>query len=207
MNATVMERRSFIAAGLFATVAVGATIPTLAANPASAWATAMQAFEARRAEEDAYHRAAWRPAYHASKAGGPNIPDHVDAEMERLVDARCDAEDTLIATPAPALSAVIWKMEYAQKCWEDFDGWPDDWWTAVMSDLHRLAAGGDPCLSPAPTSAALGTVPTTREGMLTYLDFVQSPSGWASFSMAEDGVRSLCATFRAFVTMEARHAD
>lgn len=102
----------------------------------------MQVFETAQAEEVAYKRAAWIPAHHASETGGPEIPDDVDAKKERLVDARCEAEDALIVTPAPTLSATIWKMEYARKRWEDFSAWPDDWWNAVMSDLRRLAAGG-----------------------------------------------------------------
>ncbi|MCL8382470.1 hypothetical protein [Xanthobacter aminoxidans] len=55
----------------------------------------------------------------------------------------------------------------------------------------------------ASTAAALRTVPTTREGMLAYLDFVQSRLGWAGLDMPEAEVGDLCATIRTFVTKEA----
>ena len=111
------------------------------ASLSAAWGVAKTAFDACRAKEVAYNRAVWKPAYKASQAGGPEIPEHIDAELDPLMDTRFDAEDALIVTPAPDLSAVIWKMEYANKRWEDFCGWPDDWWNAVITDLRRLAGG------------------------------------------------------------------
>lgn len=101
---------------------------------------AMQALAARQADELAYSRSTWLPASHAASNGGPRLPEDIDAELSRLVDLRCDAEDELIATPAPTLPAVIWKIEYARKRWEEMSAWPDEWWEAVMSDLHRVAA-------------------------------------------------------------------
>jgi hypothetical protein len=106
----------------------------------SKWDAAMVAYEIAQEAEDGYDRATWRPHYYAAERGGPAIPDHVDAEIERRVDVRCASEDVLIATPAPDLSATIWKIEYARKRWADFEDWPDTWWAAVMCDLHRLAA-------------------------------------------------------------------
>jgi len=51
-------------------------------------------------------------------------------------------------------------------------------------------------------TTVLRTVPTTRAGMLTYLNFVQSPLGWR-VEMEEEEVRLFVATVRAFVTKEA----
>jgi len=101
---------------------------------------AMQALAARHADELAYSRSTWLPASNAASNGGPKLTEDIEAELVRLVDLRCDAEDELIATPSPTLSAAIWKIEYARKRWEDFTDWPDEWWEAVMSDLHRVAA-------------------------------------------------------------------
>lgn len=106
----------------------------------SEWNAAQAAFESARKAEDDYDRATWRPAYHAAESGGPSIPDDIDAHAERLTDARCAAEEVLIAAPAPDLPAAIWKIEYARKRWEEFSDWPATWWAAVMGDLHRLAA-------------------------------------------------------------------
>ncbi len=110
------------------------------------FATAMAAFEARRAEDLDYDRSMWQPAYHASKeAGGPAIFYEVDKEMDRLIGLRCDAEDELITTPAPALPEAIWKLEYTRTRWEMASEWPDDWWDAIMSDRRCIAAtGGGP---------------------------------------------------------------
>jgi hypothetical protein len=104
------------------------------------WVEAQAALEAARAAEATYDGAVWWPAFHAAGSGGPAIAGDIDAESERRTDARCAAEDALIATPAPDLPAAIWKIEYARKRWEDFDDWPATWWAAVMGDLRRLAA-------------------------------------------------------------------
>ncbi|AEG50770.1 hypothetical protein Sphch_3155 [Sphingobium chlorophenolicum L-1] len=111
-------------------------------DPSAVWAAAMVNFETARTDEVAYDRTTWRPAYRASGNGGSNIPDSVDSQMELLTDVRCDAEDKLIATPAPNLAGVIWKIEYARKRWEEFEDWPNDWWNSVMSDLARLSIQG-----------------------------------------------------------------
>ena len=103
-----------------------------------AWAAAMRGFELARETEVAYDNDHWRPAYDTAKQGGQGIPERVDVEMERLIDLRCDAEEALIATPAPHVQAVTWKIVYARERWAEFTDWPDDWWAAVMVDLYRL---------------------------------------------------------------------
>lgn len=122
----------------------GAMIPialSSAADVASAplddWGTAMSLFARAREAEVAFDLQTWKPAFDAERSGGSKIPDAVDAQSERLTDLRCDAEEALVHTPAPSLSAVIWKLDYGHKRWEDSE-WPDDWWDAVMSDLRRL---------------------------------------------------------------------
>ncbi|MEZ5713424.1 MAG: hypothetical protein R3E11_12440 [Sphingobium sp.] len=106
----------------------------------SKWQSALAVYEIAEEAETSYERDVWTPSYDVAVNGGPNIPDHVDAEIERLASIRCDAEEQLITTSAPNLSAVIWKIEYARKRWKDFEDWPDAWWAAVLGDLRHLAA-------------------------------------------------------------------
>ncbi|WP_333837372.1 hypothetical protein [Novosphingobium sp.] len=103
-----------------------------------AWADAWQAFEAVRAEQEAYDRIIWMPAYEAMELGGSKIPANVNAEMERLVDARCKADDAIIAAAAPDLAAAVWKLEYTRERWADCAEWPEAWWAHIMGDFRRL---------------------------------------------------------------------
>ncbi|MFC3430707.1 MULTISPECIES: hypothetical protein [Sphingobium] len=105
-----------------------------------AWMAATCHFQRARTAETSYDRSTWRPAYRAERRGGSDIPAAVDAEMERLTEARCEAEEALIATSAPDLQAAVWKLQYARRRWAAFEEWPDDWWSSIMADLTRLAA-------------------------------------------------------------------
>jgi hypothetical protein len=107
-------------------------------RPSDVWATAWAAFEAARAEDEDFDRKVWRPANDSHEAGGPAIPAYVNKEMERLMAARHEAENAIMATPASDLAAAIWKLEYARER-QDGEELPHDWWQAVMGDLHRLA--------------------------------------------------------------------
>lgn len=104
----------------------------------ASWAAALSAFEAARAAEDAYDQAEWRPVYQEWVSRRAKIPDHIEAEMARLADARYASEDALMKAPAPSLSVAIWKMEYARERWDEC--WPDNYWDDVISDLRRFAA-------------------------------------------------------------------
>ncbi|WP_333840680.1 hypothetical protein [Novosphingobium sp.] len=106
----------------------------------SKWDAAQLALEIARRDEDGHHQAVWLPCYEAAEKGGTPIPGAIEAEADRLTEARCAAENALIATHAPDLSAAILKIEYARKRWADFAHWPETWWAAIMADLHRLAA-------------------------------------------------------------------
>jgi sirohydrochlorin ferrochelatase len=113
-----------------------------------AWAAAKDAYDRATAAEAAYVDSTWNPALEREKrsaelhGGRPAtedlIPDSVDAEIERLADARCEAETTLIQCPAPSLADVIWKVEHARQRWADSAAWPDDWWAAVLGDLRSF---------------------------------------------------------------------
>ncbi|SEQ47526.1 hypothetical protein [Sphingobium sp. YR768] len=105
----------------------------------TAWDAALEQYTAARYAEDTFDRHTWTPAYEREKSGKSKIPDRVSEKMDRLTDVRCDAEDRLIATASPTLSAAIWKIEYARNRWADFVDWPDDWWISVMTDLRRFA--------------------------------------------------------------------
>lgn len=104
------------------------------------WDKAWRAFEIVRAEDATYDRVIWRPAHEAAHAGGPPIPAHVSAEMQRRIDALCAAEDAIIKVPAPNLAAAIWKLDFGRERWADCEDLPEDWWKAIMSDLRRLEA-------------------------------------------------------------------
>lgn len=101
----------------------------------AAWETQTSALSAAQAAEDAYDRLIWTPA-NAVTDGKASA--EIEAEMQRLQDARCDLEDQTVATSAPTLTAAIWKIDYARKRWSDFEDWPPAWWEAVMADLRRL---------------------------------------------------------------------
>jgi len=133
-------RRALLAGMMLAPTIVAA--PALAVSPSSTWAAAMKCFNEALAAETAYDRSIWSPAYHVQENGGREISAHVHAEYDRLLDARCEAEETLILTPAQHLSGVIWKIDYARQRWEEFTDWPEDWWDAIMGDLQRFAAMG-----------------------------------------------------------------
>jgi hypothetical protein len=67
------------------------------------------------------------------------VPSKTWERSEALTDNRIAKEDAMIAAPAPHLSAVIYKIEYARERWAESEDWPADWWHSVMTDLRRLA--------------------------------------------------------------------
>jgi len=107
----------------------------------AAWAAVWQSWDAAKAAEDTYHREVWQPAFEADKDGGASIPNHINAEIERLTMAREAADEAIIATPAPDLAKVVWKLDYAREEYADCAEIPADWWDAIMADLRRL--GGE----------------------------------------------------------------
>lgn len=109
---------------------------------AATWDDALGRFEAARTADSAYDQAFWMPAYREQEASGKHISSAVDAEMERLQGARLEAEEELVMTPAPRMRAIIAKIELSRKRWEDFTGWADTWWDAVLCDLRRLGGEG-----------------------------------------------------------------
>lgn len=50
--------------------------------------------------------------------------------------------------------------------------------------------------------AFLKTVPTTKAGMLAYLDFLDTPTGWKGCDFQPGEVEAIRATFRAYVQRE-----
>lgn len=142
-HANPIARRDMMAAVLLGGAALAT--PAIAAPALSPWPMAMRRFEQARAAETAFDIRVWMPAYEASEMDEFPILDNVDAELTRLTDLRCLAEDALITTPAPNLSAAIWKIEYARDRWADCDDWPQSWWQHVMMDLTRLAASAGGC--------------------------------------------------------------
>lgn len=141
--APTVSRRS--ALGALAVVTAMASTAHADPDASSPWQMAMRRFEQARAAETAFDIRVWMPAYEACEMDECPIPDDVDAELTRLTDLRCLAEDALIATAAPNLPAAIWKIEYARDRWADCDDWPQSWWQHVMMDLTRLAASMGGC--------------------------------------------------------------
>lgn len=69
--------------------------------------------------------------------------DAIGEESDRLCDAYCAIESSLIDMPAPDGSALLWKLErlFGPEAWdgEDFSpAWCADWMNAVMKDARRL---------------------------------------------------------------------
>lgn len=136
-HANPVTRRNLMTAAMLGGAALASPV---AASPLSPWQMAMARFEAAQAAEQAYERDVWNPAFPADPT-----PEAIAAEMARLSACAWEAEEALIATPAPHLSAVVWKIEYARGLWAEFDGWPDHWWRHVLMDLSRLAASQGGC--------------------------------------------------------------
>tara|TARA_B100000378_G_scaffold177527_1_gene143336 strand:- start:2435 stop:3157 length:723 start_codon:yes stop_codon:yes gene_type:complete len=89
------------------------------------WADQLRVCRSALLAEREYDQRFWRPAYDAHNAGGPKLPDAIEAEMERLQHIRCDAEDLLIAMPAPSLTEFAIKYLIAFSCGRDLNGWHD----------------------------------------------------------------------------------
>lgn len=69
--------------------------------------------------------------------------DAAGAESDRLCDAQCAIEGTLIEMPAPDCSALLWKLErlFGPEAWDGDDyspSWCAKWMNAVMDDARRL---------------------------------------------------------------------
>ena len=103
------------------------------------WAIAKAVYTEARSFEVAYDRSTWMPAYEAWQADGTVIPTDVDAEMERLQEIRCKAEDALYETPADSFAAIALKIELGRKRWVDFST-PESLWDALEDDLTNLQA-------------------------------------------------------------------
>lgn len=119
------------------------------------WDAAVLLYQQRLAQEVAYDVAHWRPAYRTSNDGGPSIPADVNAAMERLQDARREAEDGMVALPAPSLEDVSYKIGILRETWEGFE-WSDEVWAPIEADLDRLAA------EPKKVAALLGNKTSER---------------------------------------------
>ena len=133
----VSPSRRGLLAGMLLLPGIAAAVATPAYALSGSWVEAMRTLDAAKAADAAFLR---RPDWSEEACYD---------ESERLTTEVCRAEDAIMDVPAPDLSAVIWKIEYARKRWEDFDGWPDEWWAAILSDLRRIAA-----LAPAGALAA-----------------------------------------------------
>lgn len=121
------SRRALLAAIPAAAVAVSLPAAAMAATtPADrrAWEHAIARFVAARQASDDYDERIFNPAYDrevayrrahglgCSSIGNPDtVPDDVNDEHDRLIDVMCAAEEVVLATPAPDLAALRWKLD------------------------------------------------------------------------------------------------
>ena len=101
---------------------------------------ARAAYLAAKAAQDAYVDDPYAEAMARAELQGPTamFDDRLTDEADRLTDLRCDAEEAMIAAPAPDITVVLFKIELARRRWEDMVDWPENWWDAVLADLRRL---------------------------------------------------------------------
>jgi hypothetical protein len=69
--------------------------------------------------------------------------DAAGEESDRLCDAQCAIESTLIQMPAPDQAALLWKLEQlfgpeARDADDYAPGWCAEWMNVVMDDARRL---------------------------------------------------------------------
>lgn len=158
-------RRQFIAAA--PVVAVAVSIPTVAmASPARPWDVCMERLLKADAACREYDAAKWTPAYNREKAfeashglrhGEPGywerrkaliekhpgylLPERIADEYERLVEVYTDAEDALMAMPAPDRAALRWKLDRIFEVSggsESVPSWTRRYLAPTIADYQRL---------------------------------------------------------------------
>lgn len=88
--------------------------------------------------------AAIREAWLAHRGTSERLgADAAGEESDRLCDAQCELEGTLIQMPAPDRSALLWKLEHLfgpETRGDDqySDGWCAAWMNVVMDDARRF---------------------------------------------------------------------
>ncbi|WP_072384063.1 hypothetical protein [Novosphingobium sp. NDB2Meth1] len=109
---------------------------------ATAFQTACDVEKRTREAAEQFHRDHVKPVYRAAQAGEATFDDSCAAEeaYDEYTMAHFDALKTMLATPAPTMSAVIHKIEVGckERC---FDG-PDVTYPAlklIAADLRRLS--------------------------------------------------------------------
>ena len=100
------------------------------------WAATRAYYEAARAVEQDYDRRVWGPAWQQDNAGLSKVPASIEAEMERLQDIRCEAENVLLDTPAPDLAAFAFKYLICFDDDRDLNGHHE----ALCAEAKRLIA-------------------------------------------------------------------
>lgn len=70
------------------------------------------------------------------------VPVHMEDERERLCEVFADAETALMATPAPDLSALRWKLHHTSDT-----AYSEDYTAQMRADIERLM-GPAPSLLP-----------------------------------------------------------
>ena len=104
------------------------------------WDAVLGAVRAALLAEQDYDRRVWRPALEIEKAGGPRVSAEINAEIERLQDVRCDAEDFLIQRPAENFEQFATKYLIAFSWGRDLSGHHDD----LCKEARRLLGISDP---------------------------------------------------------------
>lgn len=98
------------------------------------WDAALRAYRAALLAEHDYDRRIWTPGYESEKAGGPGNSSAIEAVMEQLQDARCNAEKLLIDIPAPTLQEFAIKYLICFDNGRDMNGHHE----ALCAEAKRL---------------------------------------------------------------------
>lgn len=116
-------------------------------SAAAGWYAALAAYEASKADEDAFERLHF--AVVDQMAAGPTrsaavaaIPRSVWDEIERLSDIKADAEDVLMDTPSPHASGFALKYLVAHGDGRETDAWND----MLEGEARRFAQHTDAAL-------------------------------------------------------------
>jgi hypothetical protein len=138
-------RRGALGAMALAPMVIAAS-PIEAALP-SLWQKRMTAYLAAKKQADLYYTVRYLPAFERANRDHCKTSAVEADECDRLSDLAGEAEALVQLTPAPNLSAVLWKLDQLfdreHRSEDDFiDSWHHKFTDSIRADVARLSAGG-----------------------------------------------------------------
>jgi hypothetical protein len=130
------------------------------------WASARKAYHAAVLAEKDYSDRAWMPAYYMSQAGGPEVPDGINTEYERLQEIRMAAEDVLLSAPAPSLAELAIKYLICFDGGRECTGCVED----LCAEAKRLLGIAEPTEVEPDELAVLSAVAAWESGALAFAE-------------------------------------